>query len=35
MNNIADLLDKSANTHTANEEEQTSMFNKYGSTLNP
>jgi 6 kDa early secretory antigenic target len=35
MNNIADLLDKSANTHTANEEEQANMFNKYGSTLNP
>jgi len=27
---IADLLDKSANTHQANEEQQTAMMNKYG-----
>jgi early secretory antigenic target protein ESAT-6 len=34
LSDIADLLDKSANTHTANEENQTQMFNKYGSALN-
>ena len=31
---IADLLDKSANTHTAIEENQTQMFIKYGGALN-
>jgi WXG100 family type VII secretion target len=34
LNDIADLLDKSANTHQANEEQQTAMMNKYGSSLN-
>jgi ESAT-6 family protein len=34
LSDIADLLDKSGHTHTANEEEQKHMFNKYGSSLN-
>src|SRR5689334_22477482 len=34
MTDIADLLDKGANAHQANEEQQTAMTNKYGSTLN-
>lgn len=34
LNDISDLLDKSANTHQANEEQQAAMMNKYGSQLN-
>jgi 6 kDa early secretory antigenic target len=34
MSDIADLLDKSATTHQANEEQQTAMMNKYGNALN-
>lgn len=34
LSDIADLLDKSANTHQANEEQQAAMMNKYGSSLN-
>jgi WXG100 family type VII secretion target len=36
LDNIADLLTKSAAVHQANEEQQQSMFNnKFGSALNP
>lgn len=35
MNAIADLLDKTATTHRANEEEQDSMFSKFNSMINP
>jgi uncharacterized protein YukE len=35
MDNIADLLDKSANTHQANDEQQNEMLNKFQSALNP
>lgn len=34
LSDIADLLDKSANTHQANEEQQAAMMNKYGNSLN-
>lgn len=34
LGNIADLLDKGATTHEVNEEQQSSMMNKYGSALN-
>jgi WXG100 family type VII secretion target len=35
MDNIADLLDKSGNTHQANDEQQNEMLNKFNSALNP
>jgi WXG100 family type VII secretion target len=35
MDNIADLLDKSANTHQANDEQQSEMLNRFHSALNP
>lgn len=35
MDNIADLLDKTANTHQANDEQQNQMLNKFQSVLNP
>ncbi|WP_238006619.1 WXG100 family type VII secretion target [Dactylosporangium sp. AC04546] len=34
LSDIADLLDKGANTHQANEEEQAAMMNKYNTSLN-
>ena len=34
MTGIGDLLDKTASTHRANEEEQNSMFNKFNSAIN-
>jgi WXG100 family type VII secretion target len=34
LHDIADLLDKGANTHQANEEQQSQMMNKYGNSLN-
>jgi WXG100 family type VII secretion target len=34
LSDIADLLDKGANTHQANEEQQAAMMNKYGNSLN-
>jgi WXG100 family type VII secretion target len=35
MNAIADLLDQTATTHRANEEEQDTMFAKFNSMINP
>jgi WXG100 family type VII secretion target len=34
MDQIADLLDKSGNTHQANDEQQEQMLNKFHSALN-
>jgi WXG100 family type VII secretion target len=34
MDQIAELLDKSANTHAANDEQQEQMLNKFHSALN-
>jgi len=34
LSDIADLLDKGANTHQANEEQQAALMNKYGNSLN-
>jgi WXG100 family type VII secretion target len=34
MTGIAQLLDKTADTHRTNEEEQNSMFNKFNSAIN-
>jgi WXG100 family type VII secretion target len=35
LGDIADLLDKGANTHQHNDEEQSQMMNKFNSVLNP
>ena len=35
MNNIADLLDRTANIQRTNEEEQDSMFAQFNSMINP
>lgn len=35
LGDIADLLDKQANTHQHNDEEQSQMINKFSSVLNP
>jgi len=34
MNGIAELLDKTGNTHRANEEQQDQMFSKFNSAIN-
>lgn len=34
LGGISDLLDKTASTHTANEEQQDQMFNKFNSAIN-
>jgi WXG100 family type VII secretion target len=35
LGDIADLLDKEANTHQANDEQQGQMINKFTNVLNP
>ncbi len=35
LGDIADLLDKQANAHQHNDEEQSQMINKFSSVLNP
>ena len=35
LGDIADLLDKEANAHQANDEQQSDMINKYTNVLNP
>jgi WXG100 family type VII secretion target len=34
LNDISDLLDKTGSTHSANEDQQNSMFNQFNSAIN-